>query len=65
MNDPPIHAVLPHKNLMGFINDAKNPLLNALLKIWNTISDEYKLEDKLQIIHSVCIFYFLYEPLSQ
>lgn len=50
MNDPPIHAVLPHKNLMGFINDAENPLLKAQLKIWNTIRDEYELEDKRQII---------------
>lgn len=50
MNDPTIHAVLPNKNLVGFINKAENPLLKAQLNIWNTIRDEYKLEDKLYII---------------
>ena len=51
INDPPISAVLPHKNLAGFIHDVKNPFLKAQLKIWNTVRDEYKLEDKLQMIH--------------
>lgn len=32
MDDPPIHAVLTHKILVGLINEADNPLLSAQLK---------------------------------
>lgn len=46
MNDPPIHAVLAHKNLGRFIDNVQNPWIKVQLKIWNMIREEYKLDHK-------------------
>lgn len=50
MNDPPLQAILAHKNLGGYIEKTQNLWIKAQLKIWNIIKEEYKLNDKLQII---------------
>ena len=48
--DPPIQAALPHKQLGGLVDKVQNPWIKVQLKIWNMIKDEYKLNNKLQII---------------
>lgn len=50
MNDPPIQAVLAHKNLGKLIDNLQNPWIKFNLKIWNMIKREYKLDHKLQIL---------------
>ena len=48
--DPPLQAALAHKHLGGLIDKVQNPWIKGQLKIWNMIKDEYKLNNKLQII---------------
>lgn len=48
--DPPIHAVLGNKDLRTFINSVQNPWIKFQLKIWNSVREEYKLQDNLRII---------------
>ncbi len=48
IKDPPIQAVLGNNNkdLEKFINSVQNPWIKLQLKIWNSIKEEYKLQDK-------------------
>lgn len=49
MNEPAVHVVMAHKNLGRFILCAKS-VDQSLVKMWNMISEEYKLDHKWQII---------------
>lgn len=45
--NPPIQAVLGNKDLGKFLNGVQNPWIKSYLKIWNSVREEYKLQDKL------------------
>lgn len=50
IKDPPIQAVLGNKDLEKFINSVQNPWIKFQLKVWNSVREEYELQDKLRII---------------
>ena len=50
MKDPPIIAMLSYRNLGRALENITNPWIKSQLKIWKMAKDEYKLDDKIQIL---------------